>query len=163
MNKRLLLALPVLTILMCAIFFNVHKNTRASDARIVTVHTDGEAKTIATNAKTVAGVMKRLGTELDEHDKTEPAMSEKIHGADFTINVYRARPITVVDGPNNYTVVTAERSPAAIAKDAGFKVAPEDELIYRRSDNSFAGSPGTQMIIVRSKTLYLACTVRKLN
>ncbi|HMS31226.1 MAG TPA: G5 domain-containing protein, partial [Candidatus Saccharibacteria bacterium] len=85
--------------------------------------------------------------------KTEPALSEEEHGADFTVNGYRARPIAVVHGANHYTVMTAERSPREIAHDAGFETKPEDQFSFQRSDDPFAGAPGTQMVIKRAKTI----------
>ena len=162
MKKRLLLGSIIVIALASGIIVRPDASVRADDdARIVTVHLDGDTRTIATNATTVAGVIKRLGTTLSEHDKTEPALSETVRGADFTVNVYRARPITVTDGANNYTVVTAERSPAAIAKDAGFETKQEDDFIYRRNDEVYAGAPGTQMIILRSKNITLSLYGKK--
>ena len=153
MKKRIIFILVVLVALAGGVAVRPKNTVRAEDARVVTVHIDGEDRTIATNATTVKEVLERLGTSLAEHDKTEPALSEEVHGADFTINVYRARPIAVVDGANHYTVMTAERSPREIAHDAGFETKPEDQFSFQRSDDPFAGAPGTQMVIKRAKTI----------
>jgi uncharacterized protein YabE (DUF348 family) len=153
MKKRIIFILVVLVALAGGVAVRPKNTVRAEDARVVTVHIDGEDRTIATNATTVKEVLERLGTSLAEHDKTEPALSEEVHGADFTVNVYRARPIAVVDGANHYTVMTAERSPREIAHDAGFETKPEDQFSFQRSDDPFAGAPGTQMVIKRAKTI----------
>ncbi len=42
----------------------------------------------------------------------------------YNINIFRARPITIVDG--NKTVTTAEQTPALIKKAAGIEVFEED-------------------------------------
>ncbi|HMS31325.1 MAG TPA: ubiquitin-like domain-containing protein, partial [Candidatus Saccharibacteria bacterium] len=97
MKKRIIFILVVLVALAGGVAVRPKNTVRAEDARVVTVHIDGEDRTIATNATTVKEVLERLGTSLAEHDKTEPALSEEVHGADFTVNVYRARPIAVVD------------------------------------------------------------------
>ena len=120
---------------------------------MVTIHLDGEVRTIASDGDTVKDVLSQLDSPLGKDDKTEPALDEPVKGNDFTINVYRARPITVVDGANNYTVLTAERSPREIAEDAGFATKQEDEFSFQRSDDPFAGAPGTQMVIKRAKTI----------
>lgn len=161
MKKRLFLGSAIVAVLVMGFIVRPETPVRASDARIVTVHVDGETRTIATTAETVQDVVEQLDTSLGEHDKAEPALDTVMYGADFTINIYRARPITVTDGANNYTIVTAERSPAAIAAEAGFKTKQEDEFAYRRTDDTFAGTPGTQMIILRSKNITLSLYGKK--
>lgn len=124
-------------------------------ARLVTVHADGVSRTIATNEPTVKQAVAKFGISLSSKDKTEPSLETRIRGADFTINLYRARPVTVVDGANTYTITTAERSPKTIAQKAGFVTNSEDEFNFQRSDDPFAGAPGTQMVIQRSKSIFL--------
>ncbi len=153
MKKRILYSLAVLGVIGVGLFARPKIDVHAEDTRVVTVHVDGEAKTVATNATTVKDVLSRLDADISENDKTEPALDQQVKGNDFTINVYRARPITVVDGANNYTVMTAERSPAQIAKEAGFITKQEDEFGFKRSDDPFEGAPGTQMVIKRAKTI----------
>lgn len=132
-----------------------HHEVHAENANVVTMYIDGETRTIATDASTVQEVLEKGGITLGEYDKTEPAFDEIVRGNEFTINVYRARPITVVDGANNYTVMTAERSPRQIAENAGFKIKQDDEFHFERSDDPFEGAPGTQMVIKRAKTITL--------
>ncbi len=153
MKKQLLFALIFMVILGLGFAVKSNRASGAFAARVVTVYIDGEQRTIASNATTVKDVIKRLDKTLSEHDKTEPGLNEQIRGNEYTINVYRARPITVVDGANNYTVLTAERSPRQIAQDAGFATKPEDQFGFRRSDDPFEGAPGTQMVIKRAKTI----------
>ncbi len=133
--------------------------------KLVHVFVDGTEKTIATGAPTVGEALKSSGIELYEHDKTEPASSTPITVSDFRVNVYRARPITVVDGPNNYTITTSERTPRAIAQSAGFKPRDEDGFKYENSDSPFEGVPGTRLYIKRSKeiTFELYGTASKLR
>lgn len=155
MKKRFIYSLAVIAALTLGVSLKPNTSAYADDARVVTIHVDGATKTIATNAETVQEVLERIGTDIGEHDKTEPALTQEVRGADFTVNVYRARPIVVVDGANNYTVMTAERSPREIAEDAGFETKPEDQFSFERSDDPFAGAPGTQMVIKRAKTITL--------
>ncbi len=153
MKKRIIFAGIVVVVLGFAVAFRSQSTVHAENTRIVTIYVDGEIRTIASDGATVKAVLDQTGTPLGEHDKTEPALDEPVHGSDFTINIYRARPITVVDGANNYTVMTAERSPREIAKDAGFNTKQEDQFGFERSDDPFAGAPGTQMVIKRAKTI----------
>jgi len=154
MKKRIIFG--GITVLAMALLLGLRlqsSSVHAEDARVVTVYVDGETRTIATNASTVQEVLDRLKTKLGDHDKTEPALDAPVQGAGFSVNVYRARPITVIDGANTYNVVTAERSPQQIADEAGFKTQPEDAFSFKRTDDSFEGTPGTQLLIKRSKTI----------
>lgn len=153
MKKRIIFILVVVIALAGGVAVRPKNTVRAEDARVVTVYIDGEERTIATDATTVKEILERLGASLAQHDKTEPSLTEEVRGSDFTVNVYRARPIAVVDGANHYTVMTAERSPRGIAHDAGFETRPEDQFSFQRSDDPFAGAPGTQMVIKRAKTI----------
>ena len=153
MKKRIFFSITILSLIGIGFFAKPKNAVHAEDTRIVTVHIDGEERTVATNATTVEGVLERLDSKLGTHDKTEPALGEAVKGSGFSINVYRARSITVVDGANNYTVITAERSPRQIAQDAGFATKTEDEFGFKRSDDPFEGAPGTQMVIKRAKTI----------
>lgn len=153
MKKRLLFSLIIL--LLCGLGLALKPNTdvHAENTRVLTVYVDGEEKTVASSATTVGEALEKMNITLGSEDKTEPAVSAPIEGGEFTVNVYRARPITVVDGANNYTVMTAERSPRQVAEEAGFATKQEDEFEFERSENPFEGAPGTQMVIKRAKTI----------
>lgn len=156
MKKRIFFGFIIVSALALSLLAHSKSGTaQAENTRLVTVHVDGVSHTVATNADTVQGVLNQLGTTVNSHDKTEPDLKSSVKGANFTVNVYRAQPITVVDGANSYTVVTAERSPKAIAKEAGFKTSQEDQFAYQRSDEVTASVPTTQMLIKRAKNIVL--------
>lgn len=154
MKKRLIFGIIIITALLVGLLTHPqYGSARSEDGRVVTVHIDGQSKTIATNATTVRDILQRLHTNLGKYDKTEPALDNQVKGGDFTVNVYRARPITIVDGANSYPVMTAERSPKKIAQDAGFTTKPEDQFAFQRSDDTTNITPNTQMVIKRAKTI----------
>lgn len=153
MKKRLFFGILLLLLISIGLISRPQHYAHADNANMVTIYLDGEQRTIATEASTVKAVLEKAGVVLGEHDKTEPALNSEVKGNDFTINIYRARPITVVDGANSFTFMTAERSPRKIAQDAGFKIEQEDTFGFERSDDPFEGAPGTQMVIKRAKTI----------
>jgi len=122
-------------------------------AKVMRVFVDGSRTTIATQAKTVGEALESSGIELFEHDKSEPSVETEITSNEFNVTIFRARPITVVDGANNYTITTAERTPRAIAETAGFKPKAEDGFEYKNHDNPFEGTIGTHLYIKRSKEI----------
>ncbi len=157
-----------LFIILSALTFSFNSSpvvVAGQETKVLHVFADGTEKTIATQAKTVGEALKSSGFIMYEHDKTEPSVDSEITSNDFNINIYRARPITVIDGPNTYTITTAERTPRQIATSAGFKPLPEDDFEYSRSDNPFEGAPGTRLYIKRSKeiTFELYGTASKLR
>lgn len=154
MNKRIIALLVVIIAGFSGYFSLTHSiAARAADTRVVTVFVDGEAKVLATNAETVKEVLSKLQDPIGEHDKTEPALDAQVVGGEFSINVYRARPISVVDGANSFTVMTAERTPRLIAEEAGFETSQEDQFTFERSDDPFEETPGTELTIRRAKNI----------
>lgn len=153
MKKRLFFVLIVLTLAGLGLVARPRGSVQAENTRVVTVHENGHTRTIATNARTVKEALNRLGVVLAAHDKTEPSLDQPVLGGQFTINVYHARTIAVVDGANTFTVMTAERSPREIAEKAGFAVEPEDQFAFKRVDTEDNTAPTTEMVIKRAKNI----------
>lgn len=122
-----------------------------SDARVVNVYADNESQTLPTRAKTVKELLQRLDIKLSEGDVVEPGLDTEILEDNFSVNVYRARPVTVIDGNKKVTVNTATQSPRAIAEEVGVALHPEDAVEVTIPDNLLAeGSATEQLIIERS-------------
>jgi uncharacterized protein YabE (DUF348 family) len=99
----------------------------ADDQRMVSLYVDGQKKVFAAGAGTVGDVLDRSGVALRQHDLVEPAASTPVPEGLFNINVYRARPVLVVDGVRTYHVTSAYQSPRLLAQAAGLTVYPEDD------------------------------------
>lgn len=118
---------------------------------LVTVYADGSERVISTQVLTVGEALERAGIELSEDDLVEPSKDTFINEAVFRINVYRAKPITVVDGDKQKTVMTPHTSPRLIAEDAGFKVYSEDKYEFELIDNILdVGAIGEKLLIDRA-------------
>lgn len=155
-DKKLAALLAVLIVISLGTAWQISSKTViAQNTRLVTVYLDNKRQVIASDAETVEDVLKQADFTIKKEDKTEPMRSTELSGAEFTINVYRARPVTVVDGANSRTIITAERSPKKIANEASFTTKDEDQFAFVRSDDPYEIAPGTHMIIKRSKTITL--------
>jgi uncharacterized protein YabE (DUF348 family) len=123
---------PVLTIIVLCFFTLVGsvsfgaQTVGPADSRVVTVYADGESRTLPTRAQTVEDLLTRLGVSVDENDVVEPKLSTKILEDGFTVNIYRSRPVIIVDGKNEIAKSSAQQSARAVAKEAGLKLFPED-------------------------------------
>jgi len=99
---------------------------RPSDSHIVFVFNEGKKQTVDTKAKTVGELISRLNLHLIPQDVVEPSSDTPIVEDNFRINVYHARPVTVIDGTNKTVTLTAQKSARVVAEGAGLKVNPED-------------------------------------
>ncbi len=123
-----------------------------SDSKVVRIYIDGENRIIPTRASTVREMLDRADIYLGDQDLVEPSLDSPISSQEFNVNVYRARPVTVVDENGKRVIAkTAETSPATMAKRAGFDLYPEDIVAVVEPDKSLdQGVLGTQVTINRA-------------
>lgn len=124
----------------------------ASDSRVVHLYVDGQSRIIPTRAQTVQQVLEKAGIELHEGDVTEPATDSLIVNQDFNINVYRAKPVTIVDNKGQkVTKKLVSSTPSDTAKRAGVMVYPEDKVTVAAPDEALKdGVLGDQIVIDRA-------------
>lgn len=111
------------------------KTVQDQDVKRVNVFLEDRSLTLPTRAKTVRGLLTRLNVQLEPEDVVEPGLNSPISGNDFSVNVYRAKPVTIIDeSGRKVTAKIAESTPAGIAKKAGFKIFPEDKVNFSDPD-----------------------------
>lgn len=111
----------------------------------------GKEQTIPSRARTVGELLERQGTMLNEGDVVEPSQDTEIVSDNFRVNVYRATPVTIVDGDRKVFTFSAAATPRSIVKQAGIEVYPEDELLSLPTENFLVeGSIGPRIVIVRA-------------
>lgn len=124
---------------------------QADASRIVAVYADGAKLVLSSDAATVGELLQRAHIELAPGDLVEPAATQAITGNYMSINVYRARPVTVVDGAATYHILAAQRSARLLATAAGLHVYPEDTVKLDTITNFVAdGSVGDKVTITRA-------------
>lgn len=99
-----------------------------TDSRVVNVYVDGIKQTLPTRAQTVEDLLNRLSINIEPKDVVEPALDAPILTDDFNINIYRARPVVIVDGNKQVVTNTPDQSPRIAARNAGIVVYPEDNV-----------------------------------
>lgn len=155
-------AIPAVTFMVlffvaCAAFITSSGETiGANDSRVVHLYVDGQSRTIPTRAKTVGEVLQRAGIELNEGDLAEPAIDSPIIDQDFNINIYRARPVTIVDRGTKIITKVTETEPAQMAKKAGVSLYPEDKVQIAKPDEALKqGVIGAAIVIDRATPVYI--------
>jgi resuscitation-promoting factor RpfB len=94
--------------------------------------------------------------KLEQSDAVEPSKTTRLVAPSYDVNIYRARPVTVVDGAARFRIMSPYQSAKKIAEAAGLQVYDEDTLVMSRIDD-FVGEEGVglKLIIKRSVPLDL--------
>jgi len=120
-------------------------------SNVVVVTHDKQERTIPTDAKTVGELLKRLDITLNEGDVVEPGKDTEIASDNFRVNVYRAVPVTIVDGDKKTFSYSAAATPRSIVKQSGIEVYPEDRLELLPTENFLTESSiGERVVIDRA-------------
>ena len=104
--------------------------------RLVTIYDRGTERTIVTKARTVREALKLARLSVDERqDMVEPGLDSEMVAERYNVNIFRARPVTIVDGGKRLRVTTAQQTPILIAKAAGLEIFNEDKTTLAKADN----------------------------
>ncbi|HET8669818.1 MAG TPA: G5 domain-containing protein, partial [Candidatus Saccharimonadales bacterium] len=99
----------------------------------------------------VGQLLDRLHVTLNEGDVVEPSQSTEIASDNFRVNVYRAVPVTIVDGDKKTFTYSAAATPRSVAKQAGLEIFPEDNLKTMPTENFLTESSiGERVVIDRA-------------
>jgi uncharacterized protein YabE (DUF348 family) len=123
----------------------------AQTGRLVTINDRGNQIVISTEGATVGDALKQAGIKLDGMDAVEPASTEKLVASEYNVNVYRARPVIVVDGAVRQKVMTPYQSATQIAKSAGITLYSEDTTTITQSNDIVSTGAGLVLTIKRAK------------
>lgn len=131
------------------------EETRSDGDRIITLYDRGVERSFMTSSPTVGGALKEAGIEVDARDRVEPALNEELVAEAYTVNLYRARPLLVVDGMLRNVIMTAARAPEQIAKDAGITLYPEDETSFELSNDLLGDGAAERFVVERAAAFEL--------
>ena len=156
-SKKITFVSGAILMLVSGLFFvnqalaDATKPAAKADEKLVTIYDRGAEKTIVTKARTIREALKLAKFSIDERqDVVEPSLDSEMVAEKYNINIFRARPITIVDGNKRLKVTTAEQTPALIAKAAGIEVFEEDTTTLSNSDNMAVDGANMVMKIDRA-------------
>jgi uncharacterized protein YabE (DUF348 family) len=149
--------LVLFIVTMAAFIFLGGSTVGPSDSHIVRLHVDGKERTLPSRAVTVGDLLTRAQVSVGDHDVVEPSRDTEITDDNFSVNVYRAHAVTIVDNSDtgkktSVATYTAQQSPAAIAKQAGLDLMPEDKVTVVSSDNVLQDGIISQKVVVNRAT-----------
>ena len=128
---------------------------------LVTVYDRGATRVFLTEEKTIGDALKAENIELDSHDMVEPSSDQELIASSYKVNIYRARPVLVVDGSVRIKTISPYQTARQIAQDVGVTVYDEDITTLQPLTNFVSDGAGLQLTIKRAKTITLDLYGRK--
>ena len=109
-----------------------------SAEHFVTFYEAGQKMIIKTDAATVGEALSRAKIKLAETDLVDPAREEKINANNYRVNIYRSRPVLVVDNMIKKYLMSASYDKKTIVKEAGLSVYDGDEISLESGADTLA-------------------------
>lgn len=123
--------------------------------RLVTLHDQGRDRGILTTASTLRQVFEESGVHLDPNDIIEPGLDQPLVASNYDVNIYRARPVTIVDGTIRKKIMSPHQTASQIAEQAGIKLQKEDIAEMTANTDIVSQGAGVQLTIDRATPLTL--------
>lgn len=125
-------------------------NSSSGKQRLVTYYDRGVEHVILTRSETVGDALTAAHVTLSDQDKVEPASGARLDTTDNVVNIYRARPVLVVDGSVRIKVVTTALTVNDIVTGADLAALQDgDKASFSVSKNIVDDGAGTVVTIVR--------------
>jgi uncharacterized protein YabE (DUF348 family) len=121
--------------------------------RLITIHDRGRDRGLITSASTLRDVFKEASIEIDPNDTVEPGLDEQLVANNYEVNIYRARPVTIVDGNIRQKVMSPYRTPKQIAKQANLALRDEDIATISANSDMVSQGAGVQLTVTRATSL----------
>lgn len=155
-----LLTLGVASGLLCAVLLVVgiisstqvraQSTVLSSGERLITVHDEGRDRGILTRVTTLRQAFLEANITVDPNDLVEPGLDEQLVASNYDVNIYRARPVTVVDGAVRLKVMSPYQTAKQIAFHAGITLQDEDIATLEAHTDMVSEGAGIRMNITRA-------------
>lgn len=122
---------------------------------LLTIHDAGEKVTLLTTKHNLGEALEEIGVTLSEYDTTEPGLDHELKEKHYYVTIYRARPVTILDGDAKYSILSAHREANKIVQDSGVEVRDEDILDVALVFDQLSGFYVEQLNIQRAKKVQL--------
>lgn len=158
--RLLLLSLLAVTImlvgghLMSRTFVHA-ADSRTSNSRLITLYDRGDERSFITTATTLRDAFRQADISISPDDRVEPTLDETLAAASYQVNIYRARPVTVIDGATKLKIMTAYQTPKQIASHSGIELRNEDATTMNISSDLISSGAGLELSIDRALPVQL--------
>jgi uncharacterized protein YabE (DUF348 family) len=139
---------------LVGVVFNSTVSAQDELGRLIKVYDRGVTRVFISEEKTLGEALKSQDIELDERDTVEPSLDEELIAPNYNVNIYRARPVVVVDGAVRIKTVSPFQTAEQIAKSVGINVYDGD-IIRLTTANISTDGAGLQITIIRAIPIIL--------
>ena len=122
---------------------------------LITVYDRGAETTFITQARTLREAFVNQDISVNSKDAVEPSLDEELVAPEYSVNIYRARPVLVVDGATRQLVITPYQSAYRIADNAGVVLLAEDRAYLSRSEDILSDGASLELTIDRATPVSL--------
>lgn len=159
-NLLLLLATVFAALFLAIVFkersiFADSEEATSETAHYINIYDGGKRTTIRSEVGTVSEALERANVEYDEKDVIEPGLDEQIDSRDYNINIYRYRPVLVLDEGRKIYSETARMTPIEVAEAAGVELKEKDIVKVENYNDILETGMTTAYRVVRAKTIKL--------
>ncbi|MDB5160427.1 MAG: hypothetical protein JWO99_690 [Candidatus Saccharibacteria bacterium] len=147
---RFILPLILFVVSVSAVVLGHPVQAQDANKRLITVYDRGVTRVFLTKEQTVGDALKSEHIELDAHDAVEPATTQKLIATSYKVNIYRARPVVVVDGAIRIKTVSPYQTAQQIAKDVGITINDDDATTLQPLTDFVTDGAGLQLTIIRA-------------
>ncbi|MBC7459532.1 G5 domain-containing protein [Candidatus Saccharibacteria bacterium] len=134
---------------------NVPVQAQETGKKLITVYDRELVRVFLTDEKILGDALKAEDIEIDAHDFVEPSIDQELIAPDYKVNIYRARPVVVVDGETRVKTISAYQTPRQIAKDVKIVIYDEDTTSLHPSTDFVNDGAGLVLTINRSLVINL--------
>ena len=157
-NLHKLLAISLVLFAVSFIMVNhasAGNDDQAKNGRLITIHDRGQEKVILTHARTVQDALEAADITTNADDIVEPKQDSELVATDYSVNIYRARPVIVADGMLKQKIMTAAQTPKDIAASAGVALRSEDKTVLSSSGNLAVDGASMTLAVDRATPVML--------
>lgn len=123
---------------------------QGTDSRLITVYDRGTTRVFLSTEATIGEALRAKDIELDARDTVEPSVNEELVASEYQVNIYRARPVVVVDGAIRIKTISPYQTASQIAKDVGIALYDGDVATLRPLTDFVTDGAGLQLTISRA-------------
>lgn len=152
----------VLVAIVASVGLGVITRANDDDSRLIAVYDQGVTYSFLTKETTVGAALRGAGLVLDDRDSVEPSPDEELVASSYQVNIYRARPILVVDGTTRIKILSSHQTAAQIAADAGTPLRDADTASFALATNVISDGAGQIMTITRARQITLDLHSKKI-
>lgn len=150
---RILVALGLLVVSVIGLGTSVL--AQDGDSRLISVYDRGVTQVFLTKEATIGEALEAEGIELDSRDMVEPSIKEELVASEYQVNIYRARPVVVVDGAIRIKKISPYQTADQIARDVNIALYDGDVTTLRPLTDFLTDGAGLQLTIIRAVPITL--------